>query len=193
MRGNSKEIAVGTLATEKSENAEVRAYAQRLVKDHTAAQKQLTMVAQAHGIALVQEHPKINSEVDKLHALSASKFDRAFAVMALDDHQKDIVKYERASRSSAPGDLKAYVNDTLPTLKEHQAQAIKMARSAGVEQNTISALIRPWREPHAMGGARDGGIDDETDSTFSGSDEAGLKNQKGDGAQRLMDNERFLK
>ena len=49
--------------------------------------------------------------------------------MMVDDHQKTVDKFEKASKNSKDAELKAWVDKTLPTLRMHldSAKAINSA------------------------------------------------------------------
>lgn len=183
------EISLATLAQTKTQNSEVKAFAENLVKDHTAAKQKLDTLKQTHGLAMAKAEDKADKadkKLDKFQTMTGSEFDKAFMTASLRMHQKDITKYEQASQQVQANDVKEFITSTLPKLRSHQQHAITVAQAVGVEQSTITALTKQTSED-AVGGTRESGIEDSVDSTFDGSDEAGLKNQKGDGAHRLTD------
>lgn len=47
-----KEVRLGELALQKAQNAEIKEFAQRLVRDHTQANQQLTQIAQSLGLSV---------------------------------------------------------------------------------------------------------------------------------------------
>jgi putative membrane protein len=120
------EVELGKIALDKSQNAEIRAFAQRMVTDHGKANKELASIAKKKGIdaptALDTEHRDM---VDKMKANNGSAFDVEYASHMKMDHTKAISLFEATTQSSDK-DLAAFAKKTLPTLKEHKSMASKL-------------------------------------------------------------------
>jgi putative membrane protein len=120
------EVEAGRVALSKSQDPEIRSFAQRMVTDHGKANAELSSIASAKGIdvpkKLDAEH---QSMVDKLSAKSGSEFDREYSQHMNMDHSKAIALFESASKSPDP-DLSKFAKKTLPTLKEHKELAEKL-------------------------------------------------------------------
>jgi putative membrane protein len=115
------EVQMGQLAMQKASSPQTKALAQQLVKDHTAANKQLAALAsRKHANVVLQPPP--SDVMDKLQSLSGSDFDKAYASAMVGGHQKAIALFDAASHSSDP-DVKAFASATLPTLKHHLEMA----------------------------------------------------------------------
>lgn len=59
--------------------------------------------------------------------LSGKSFDEAYLTHEVMCHTKAVAKFEKASRDLPNGELKQFVQSTLPTLREHLAMAQRMA------------------------------------------------------------------
>jgi len=120
------EVELGKVALDKSQNASIRAFAQRMVNDHGKANKELASIAKNKGLdvptALDSEHRDM---VDKMKANDGSAFDVEYASHMKMDHTKAVALFEATSQSSDK-DLAAFARKTLPTLKEHKAMASKL-------------------------------------------------------------------
>ena len=120
------ELEAARAALAKSEDPGVRTFAERMVKDHTAAQAELRSLAEGKGIAaptrLDDEHQAALSEIT---SKTGSEFDRAFSQHMNMDHTKAIALFEAASRSPDP-ELAGFAKKTLPTLREHKKLAEKL-------------------------------------------------------------------
>jgi putative membrane protein len=120
------EVELGKIALSKSENAEVREFAQRMVKDHTKANSELAAIAAGKGIlapkALDAEHQAM---VDSLKVKSGAEFDREYSRHMNMDHNKAVALFESATKSP-DADLAKFAQKTLPTLKEHKEMAEKL-------------------------------------------------------------------
>jgi predicted outer membrane protein len=73
------EVAPGKLAVSKAQSAEVKAYAQQMIDDHTQALTKVQSVAQAKGVTLPTDvDAKHKAEAAKLEKLSGDAFDKAY-------------------------------------------------------------------------------------------------------------------
>lgn len=124
------EIELSELALENSQDEKVRAYAQRMVKDHKAAEAKLKTIAAKEQIplpkALDPEHEVVKR---KLSSLEGKAFDREYKKEMAKGHDKAVALFEAASQDpQMPKDLKEFAASTLETLEEHQEQAHEMRR-----------------------------------------------------------------
>jgi putative membrane protein len=161
IEGNAAEVALAQVAERKAQNQELKKYAQMLRQDHSQANQQLQPLAQKHGLSV---NPPMDSKhqkkLDKLQGLSGAEFDREYATAMLKDHHKEIAKYEAASRNIQDPEIQQYVQTTLPKLRQHLQHAEHTAQAVGVDQATISAIVK---ETGSMGGTSD-----HSDKSLSG-------------------------
>jgi putative membrane protein len=122
------EVELGKVALSKSSNAQVREFAQRMVKDHGKANNELAAIAKQKGIdapkKLDAEHAAM---VKELEATDGMAFDTQYAKHMNMDHSKAVALFEAASKSNDT-DLAGFAKKTLPTLKEHKQMASKLPR-----------------------------------------------------------------
>jgi putative membrane protein len=124
-RANLSEIAAGRLALAQSASSEVKKFAQRMVEDHTQANRELGELAQKMSFSLPGEPDETRQKgLDHLSALRGVEFDRAFAGMMVSDHAKAVALFEESSKTSADPQVRSYSERTLPMLQDH----LKMAR-----------------------------------------------------------------
>jgi putative membrane protein len=119
------EIELGQIAMKNTQDANVRTYAERMVKDHSAADKKLKAIAAKENLQLPQsldaEHQALKT---KLQSLKGEDFDRAYAKAMASGHDKAVALFESASQQAQmPSDLKEFAASTLPTLEQHQQMA----------------------------------------------------------------------
>ena len=127
------EIELGQLAAKNSQDPAVRGYAQRMVKDHQAADAKLKKIAGAENLTLPQsldaEHQALK---EKLADLKGEAFDREYAKAMAKGHDKAVALFESASQASQmPAELKEFAAATLPTLKEHMQMAHQLHSNEG--------------------------------------------------------------
>jgi putative membrane protein len=119
------EIELGQIALKNTQDADVRKYAERMVKDHSAADKKLKAIAAKENLqlpqSLDQEHESLKT---KLQSLKGEDFDRAYAKAMANGHDKAVALFESASQQpQMPGELKQFAASTLPTLEQHKEMA----------------------------------------------------------------------
>lgn len=118
--GGLAEVQMGNLGLSKASSADVKAFAQRMVTDHSNANAELAQLATAKGVALATElDADHKAAFDHLSSLSGAEFDKAYMKHMVEDHEKDVAEFDKASTTAGDSDLKAWAGKTLPTLKEH--------------------------------------------------------------------------
>ena len=127
MKGDNSEVALGKIAQAKGGSQGVKDLGAMLVADHGSHKTQVAALAQQAGVAVTNDITDEAKALEaKLGGLSGADFNKAFVDAAVEDHQKDIAKYEQQVQSSDPQTAQL-AQQTLPTLKKHlqTAQALK--------------------------------------------------------------------
>jgi len=133
--GGMMEVQLGQMAAEQASNADVRKFGERMVKDHTMANKELQAVAEKKGVAIPKELMKEHQEkVNKLKGLKGADFDREYMHCMVKDHDEDVAKFAKQAQNGKDDQVKAFAAKTLPTLKEHQQMAHDIAAKVGVQK-----------------------------------------------------------
>jgi putative membrane protein len=127
------EIELGQLAAARTQDQNVRDYAARMVKDHTAADTKLKKIADRQNLQLPQsldgEHEALKT---KLASLQGAAFDKEYAKAMAKGHDKAVALFEAAAQNSQmPSELKEFAASTLPTLKKHDELAHSLHDRAG--------------------------------------------------------------
>lgn len=127
-QANMAEIALGRLATQKSQNPEVKRFVQRLIADHTQANTALKPLASKKNITLPPDvKPEQKATYDRLAKLSGAEFDREFMALMVTNHQKSEAAYQAESTNGADPELKAFAAKLLPTIEEHLRMSQEIA------------------------------------------------------------------
>ncbi len=126
------EVQASQAAITRASNPDVRAFAQRMVKDHTAVGDELKTLAGQKGITIPDSLPADErAKVDKLNALEGAKFDRTYAEeVGVKAHKEAVSLFDQASKNAKDPDIKAFFAHNLPALREHlqMAQQLKPAK-----------------------------------------------------------------
>jgi putative membrane protein len=120
-KGNMAEIEGGKITLGKTQNDQIKIYAQQIVDDHTKAQAELQRLASAKGVTLPTEldkKQKINA--DKLSALSGDNLDKAYMThLGLSGHRRMHQILVNAQKKAKDPDLKAFADKVAPTVEQH--------------------------------------------------------------------------
>jgi putative membrane protein len=114
------EVELSKLALTKSQNAEIKKFAQKMVDDHTKAATALQDLATKKGKVLPADMDSSHkSTLEKLKGLSGADFDKAYVDAMVEDHEDAVDLFENESEDGTDADSKAFAAKTLPTLKSH--------------------------------------------------------------------------
>ena len=132
---NMAEVEAGKMAIEKTQNAQIKSYAQKMVDEHSKALGEVTALAQSKGVTLptTVDAPH-KAMAAKLNKLSGEAFDRAYMADAgVSDHTKLHAKLKGFERKAKDADVKALASTMLPTVAEHLQMAKELpAKKAGM-------------------------------------------------------------
>jgi putative membrane protein len=118
--GGMAEVMMGQMASTKGTDAGVKAFGNRMVTDHSKANDELKALAAQKGMALPADvDAEHKDKSDKMSQKSGKDFDKAYMNDMVDDHEKDVAEFQKASQNAADADLKAWAAKTLPTLQDH--------------------------------------------------------------------------
>ena len=109
------EIAMGKLGSEKATNAGVKAYAKRMVADHTKASKELEAYAAANKLTVPTEPDLIHKGMmEKFEHQSAdADFNHDFMQQMVRDHKAVVELFDAAAKDSTLDvDLRSFANKT---------------------------------------------------------------------------------
>ena len=118
------EIELGRMAEREASDPGVQAFGKAMARHHTEVGDRLELLAALKGIrlpgAMLPEHQRA---VDRLSQLSGRDFDTEYMQLMAEDHAKAVEAFETQARTGTDADIKAFVDATLPGLREHLALA----------------------------------------------------------------------
>ncbi len=118
--GGMAEVALGKLAAEKGASDAVKDFGNRMVKDHSKANDELKEVASKLNATVPAKVDAMHqATIDKMSGMSGAAFDTAYVKDMIKDHKKDIAEFETADKSVKNADLKKFIEETVPVMKEH--------------------------------------------------------------------------
>jgi len=118
--GGMTEVRLGELAQQKASSKMVKDYGTMLIHDHSAANDKVKALAAQRNVTLPNAPGNENQErIDKLAKRTGKDFDKSFMDAMQSDHKKDIDMFKDASNKVNDADIKAFVDNTIPTLQMH--------------------------------------------------------------------------
>jgi putative membrane protein len=123
------EVEAGQLGAQKATDPEVKAYAQKMVADHTQANKELMAAAKAKNLEVPTEpdlmHKGMMAKFE--HQKADADFDHDFMQQMVRDHEAVVELFQQASTDqNVDADFRALAKKTLPTLQEHLKEAKRL-------------------------------------------------------------------
>ncbi|HEY1798507.1 MAG TPA: DUF4142 domain-containing protein [Stellaceae bacterium] len=133
--GGQFEVEAGKLAA-KSTNPKVEAFGQRMVKDHSAANAELSRLVKAQGGTVPQgldaEHTQLR---DHLASLKGDEFDKEYIQLMVKHHDDDTKAFSDEERHTTDPKLKQFVEQTLTIVREQDQMARQIAGDMGLKLN----------------------------------------------------------
>lgn len=124
------EIEASKLAQTKAKSADVKAFADSMITDHTRVAEELKALAAKKNVKL-PEGPSVKqkAELKLIDAGDNDKFDERYAKhFGVNAHKDTIKLFEDAANNAKDPEVKAWAEKTLPGLKHH----LEMAQALGV-------------------------------------------------------------
>jgi putative membrane protein len=125
--GHMTAVELAKVARSKSRMPAIRSYAERMVKDQSAMNRELAAIAKQKGLGVPaaldgRDQDTVKSAAGK----SGDAFDVWYARQMVTEHRKAVAAFESATKS-ADAELAAYATKTLPALQEHLQAAVALS------------------------------------------------------------------
>lgn len=121
---NLAEIEIGKLAQQKSTNPEVKKFGKMLVDEHTKSAGEVSALAKSKNFTLPTSLTEDGQEeYKKLNEKSGLDFDKKFADMMIDGHEKAIEELQKAIKDAKDQDIKLWASNNIAPLTAHLEHA----------------------------------------------------------------------
>jgi putative membrane protein len=120
------EVEMGEIGAQKATNGQVKAFAKRMVADHTKANQDLSNAIKGKGVQVPSSRTGMHkATMEKFQQQDASKdFDRDYMEQMVEDHKAAVELFETAADDEQLDvELRGYAKNTLPALRDHLKQA----------------------------------------------------------------------
>ncbi len=133
--GGIAEIETSKLALQKSQSADIKAFANKMITDHTKANDKLKTLAQKHDIEVPDETTLVKQAKEKILDMRDESFDAAYANNQVKAHEETIALFKKEAetvtddKKAGNTELKAFAQEMLPDLQHHLDAAKKLQAS----------------------------------------------------------------
>jgi putative membrane protein len=136
MQGSMAEVQLGQLTLQKSNNEQVKQFAQRMIDDHTKLNDQMKPVAQQIGVTVPNQVSKNDRKtLAKLQGLSGSAYDQAYINDMVKDHKQDLNDFQMEASSGQDQTVKDAATQGSKVIAQH----LQMAQQLAKDQNVAKA------------------------------------------------------
>lgn len=137
------EIQTAKTALKKSESADIRAFAQKMIEDHSETNKKLAKIAERKNYDIAEsDRLKDKAKSLALKVRKEKSFDIAYAEHQVEAHEETIELFKQAAKSSDE-EIRAFAQQHLPKLETHLRDAYQIVdiakRAAGDEYHEQQA------------------------------------------------------
>ena len=122
------EIVKSKLALERATQPAIKAFAERMIKDHTECNSKIAEAARKKGIPLPSTLDPIHAfAIERMGRLTGSDFDKTFMQAQVCAHKDALHLFEHESCKGEDSELKEMAAKTIPTLEDHAKMAFDLA------------------------------------------------------------------
>jgi putative membrane protein len=119
--GGLAEVQVAQLAEQKTQDPTVKAFAEKMIADHTPNNEQLVKLAESKGVTPPTELDSMHAkQMTKLQSLSGRNFDTTYLKGQEKDHAMMLKTFKAEAKSGHDPDLKQFAQSTIPTIEAHE-------------------------------------------------------------------------
>jgi len=119
-QGGMAEVQMAALAMQRSKNAKVLAFAQRMQTDHSKNNAQLAAIAKSEGRMLPSSIGSDNQGIlSRLQGMHGATFDQGYLDVQVDAHQKMLALMQNEAAGGTDPKLRNFAKMTAPVVQQH--------------------------------------------------------------------------
>lgn len=128
---NDAEIAAAHLALRKSNSNDVKAFAERMIRDHTQLNLQMRPMADKLDVEVAKGEVSAHQQqiADQLKELKGDAFDQQYIAAMVKGHQKAVQKTQTEASQSQFPPLKTAAEKAAPIMEAHLQMAQKLMQA----------------------------------------------------------------
>jgi putative membrane protein len=130
LKGGMGEVDLGKLAVKKGASEDVKAFGQRMIRDHTKLDIAMKSVATEIGVTPPDMRTISDmGEQAKLDLLSGNDFDKAYISAMLKDHEADLADFKKEIADTSSPAVKKAAREGETIITEHLELIRKIAKA----------------------------------------------------------------
>jgi putative membrane protein len=135
LQGGMAEVQLGQLTLEKSNNEQVKQFAQRMIDDHTKLADQMKPVAQQIGVPVPTEVSKKDKKtMASLQGLSGGAYDQAYIKDMVKDHKQDLSEFQMEASSGQDQTVRDAANQGSQIIAQHLQLIQQIAKDQNISK-----------------------------------------------------------
>lgn len=128
MGGGMAQMLYGRIAVQRAERTEVVAFAEEILREQSAANRQLIALAQTAGLAPAPVSAgDAERDLEALRLTPPHSFDLAWLTVVAEEHRRLAALYDGYAGDGADPALRAHVEAALPAIRARLAEAEALA------------------------------------------------------------------
>lgn len=132
-QGNVAEVEIAKLALKKSQNPDVRAFAERMIQDHQMLGKKMAPFLTQAGVQPSTSLNTLHQHLyNKLNGLSGAAFDKEYVDAMDKDHHTDLKEFQKEVSDTQDAQLKPVVAQGEKVIAEHTEMIDNLSRKMGM-------------------------------------------------------------
>jgi putative membrane protein len=137
---NQSEVDLGKVAEQRAQSKDVKAFGKRMVKDHTALDKDAQSWARKNNVAVAAppeddahraDMKQMQDLKQKLESVSGSEFDKTYMQAMAEDHAKDLATVQSFEGQTTNTSLKNLLEHARKVIASHKKDADKLVQKLG--------------------------------------------------------------
>ena len=136
LQGGLTEVQLGQLTLQKSENPQVKEFAQKMIDDHTRLGDQMKPIAKQLGVSVPDQPSKKDRQlIAKMQSLSGPVYDQAYVKDMVKDHKQDLSEFQAEASNGQDPTVKDAANQGSKVISQH----LQMAQQLAKDQNVVAS------------------------------------------------------
>ncbi len=137
---NQSEVDLGKVAEQRAQSKDVKAFGKRMVKDHTALDKDARSWAKKNNVAIGAppqddahqgEMQKMQDLKQRLQTLSGAEFDKTYMQAMAEDHANDLKKVQTFGQQTTDKSLVKLLGKAEKVIASHKKEADRLVQKLG--------------------------------------------------------------
>ncbi len=136
---NMMQVQMAELAKDRARDRRVRDFAEQIIRDHTRIQNQWDAMLERNDVSHRTTHLGTlhREKVDLLKDERGRNFDRAYMTTVIRQHDDELRYWRKEGRATRARQVRNLVNNGLPILEQHFAEAKRIGRQVGVNPEQV--------------------------------------------------------